>query len=288
MLTNELVETFLDLTKTLNFNHSAERLNVSQSTVSSRIRVLEEQLGAPLFTRGRSGARLTPAGERFQSHAHELFNAWARAMRDVSEAEGLEASLHVSAQLSLLDTLIFDLIEAYDRQTPRVLLKLEADFSAQIMRDLSAGEIDIGILFSPAWSPDLYIEPLSSISFRMVSTETSILDDVRRESYVYASYSPLFERFHRDLHPELTSGALTVGYEGLSIEILRRRGGTAYLPDSQIARLQGELPELQSVDDAPLIQQPLYLAAHIRRRHRPLVAGGLRTIRDLAGSTIAV
>ena len=70
MLANELVETFLDLTKTLNFNHSAERLNVSQSTVSSRIRVLEEQLGTPLFTRGRSGARLTPSGERFQAHAH--------------------------------------------------------------------------------------------------------------------------------------------------------------------------------------------------------------------------
>ena len=39
-----------------------------------------------------------------------------------------------------------------------------------------------------------------------------------------------------------------------------------------------------AVEDAPLIQQPLYLAAHIRRRHRPLVAGGLKTIRDLAGS----
>ncbi|MAE99911.1 MAG: LysR family transcriptional regulator [Geminicoccus sp.] len=283
MLANELVETFLDLTKTLNFNHSAERLNVSQSTVSSRIRVLEEQLGTPLFTRGRSGARLTPSGERFQAHAHELYNAWARAMRDVSEAEGFEASLHVSAQLSLLDTLIFDLIEAYDRRTPRISLKLEVDYSTQIMRDLSAGEIDIGILFSPAWSPDLYIEPLSSMSFRMVSTETSVLEDVRKESYIYASYSPLFERFHRDLHPELTRGALTVGYEGLSIELLRRRGGSAYLPESQIAGLQRQLPGLMAVEDAPLIQQPLYLAAHVRRRHRPLVAGGLKTIRDLAG-----
>ena len=82
------------------------------------------------------------------------------------------------------------------------------------MRDLSAGEIDIGILFSPAWSPDLYIEPLSSMSFRMVSTETSVLEDVRKESYIYASYSPLFERFHRDLHPELTRGAPCGGLRG--------------------------------------------------------------------------
>jgi len=45
---------------------------------------------------------------------------------------------------------------------PKLFLKLEADYSAQIMRDLSAGEIDIGILFSPSWSPDLYIEPFGS------------------------------------------------------------------------------------------------------------------------------
>jgi len=285
MLSNELVETFLDLTKTMNFNHTADRLNVSQSTISSRIRVLEDQMGASLFTRGRSGAKLTPAGERFQAHAHELYNAWTRAMRDVSEAEGFEASLYISAQLSLVSSVFYDLIEAFDKRMPNLFLKLEADYSAQIMRDLSAGEIDIGILFSPSWSPDLYIEPLSAFSFRMVSTLTDQMEDVGKDGYIYANYSPLFERFHRDLLPGLTQGAMTVGYEGLSIELLRQRGGTAYLPESQIPKLQVELPNLQIVKDAPLIQQPLYVAAHVRRRHRQLVAAGLKIVREVAGST---
>lgn len=285
MLSNELVETFLDLTKTMNFNHTADRLNVSQSTISSRIRVLEDQMGASLFTRGRSGAKLTPAGERFQAHAHELYNAWTRAMRDVSEAEGFEASLYISAQLSLVSSVFYDLIEAFDERMPSLFLKLEADYSGQIMRDLSAGEIDIGILFSPSWSPDLYIEPLSAFSFRMVSTRTDRMEDVGKDGYIYASYSPLFERFHRDLLPGLTQGAMTVGYEGLSIELLRHRGGTAYLPEAQIPKLQAELPDLQVVEDAPLIQQPLYVAAHVRRRHRQLVAAGLKVVREVAGST---
>jgi len=285
MLSNELVETFLDLTKTMNFNHTADRLNVSQSTISSRIRVLEDQMGASLFTRGRSGAKLTPAGERFQAHAHELYNAWTRAMRDVSEAEGFEASLYISAQLSLVSSVFYDLIEAFDKRMPNLFLKLEADYSGQIMRDLSAGEIDIGILFSPSWSPDLYIEPLSAFSFRMVSTLTDQMEEVGKDGYIYANYSPLFERFHRDLLPGLTQGAMTVGYEGLSIELLRQRGGTAYLPESQIPKLQVELPDLQIVKDAPLIQQPLYVAAHVRRRHRQLVAAGLKIVREVAGST---
>ena len=243
-------------------------------------------MGAALFTRGRSGAKLTPAGERFQAHAHELYNAWTRAMRDVSEAEGFEASLYISAQLSLVSSVFYDLIEAFDQRMPKLFLKLEADYSAQIMRDLSAGEIDIGILFSPSWSPDLYIEPLSAFSFRMVSTQTDVMEHVGKDGYIYASYSPLFERFHRDLLPGLTQGAMTVGYEGLSIELLRHRGGTAYLPEAQIAKLQLEMPNLRVVQDAPLIQQPLYVAAHVRRRHRQLVAAGLKVVRDVAGSAL--
>lgn len=285
MLTNELVETFLDLTKTLNFNLTADRLNVSQSTVSSRIRVLEDQMGASLFTRGRSGAKLTPAGERFQAHAHELYNAWARAMRDVGDAEGFEASLYISAQLSLVSSVFYNLIEAFDERMPKLFLKLEADYSEQIMRDLSAGEIDIGILFSPTWSPDIYIEPLSSFSFRMVSTESSDLAEIGQEGYIYASYSALFERFHRDLLPGLTQGAMIVGYEGLSIELLKRRGGSAYLPEHLIPPLQQEIPTLLHVQDAPVIQQPLYVAAHVRRRHRQLVAAGLKVVREVAGTT---
>jgi len=196
MLANELVETFLDLTKTLNFNQTADRLNVSQSTISSRIRVLEDQLGAALFTRGRSGAKLTPAGERFQAHAHELFNAWARAMRDVSEAEGFEASLYISAQLSLVNSLFYDLIDAFDQRMPKLFLKLEADYSAQIMRDLSAGEIDIGILFSPSWSPDLYIEPLrgksiSASCFRRPGRRISILNPCLRWCFGWFRPKPI-------------------------------------------------------------------------------------------------
>lgn len=242
-------------------------------------------MGASLFTRGRSGAKLTPAGERFQAHAHELYNAWARAMRDVGDAEGFEASLYISAQLSLVSSVFYNLIEAFDERMPKLFLKLEADYSEQIMRDLSAGEIDIGILFSPTWSPDIYIEPLSSFSFRMVSTESSALAEIGQEGYIYASYSALFERFHRDLLPGLTQGAMIVGYEGLSIELLKRRGGSAYLPEHLIPPLQQEIPTLLHVQDAPVIQQPLYVAAHVRRRHRQLVAAGLKVVREVAGTT---
>ena len=128
-------------------------------------------------------------------------------------------------------------------------------------------------------------ENINSVSWPACG-EIDVMEHVGKDGYIYASYSPLFERFHRDLLPGLTQGAMTVGYEGLSIELLRHRGGTAYLPEAQIAKLQLEMPNLRVVQDAPLIQQPLYVAAHVRRRHRQLVAAGLKVVRDVAGSTL--
>ena len=55
----ELIDTFLDLCDTRSFNRTAEKLGVTQSTVSGRIRALEALLERTLFTRSRAGTELT-------------------------------------------------------------------------------------------------------------------------------------------------------------------------------------------------------------------------------------
>ncbi|EKD61788.1 MAG: Transcriptional regulator, LysR family, partial [uncultured bacterium] len=68
----ELLDTFLDLVETRSFHRTAERLNVTQSTVSARVQTLEAAVGARLFTRSRAGTDLTTEGLRFESHARLL------------------------------------------------------------------------------------------------------------------------------------------------------------------------------------------------------------------------
>ncbi|MEO1154604.1 MAG: LysR family transcriptional regulator [Pseudomonadota bacterium] len=62
----ELIETFLDLCATRNFNRTAERMGVTQSAVSGRVKALERALECRLFTRSRSGTELTTEGLRFE------------------------------------------------------------------------------------------------------------------------------------------------------------------------------------------------------------------------------
>ena len=69
------IDTFLDLCETRSFNRSAERLGVSQSTVSGRVAALERYLGVVLLRRSRSGCDLTTEGLRFEPHARALRHA---------------------------------------------------------------------------------------------------------------------------------------------------------------------------------------------------------------------
>ena len=92
------IETYLDLMQTRNFNASAERLGLTQSTVSHRIQKLEAALNQTLFRRGRSGAVPTDAGLRFETHARNLVREWQRARRVVGHAGDINSELRIGLQ----------------------------------------------------------------------------------------------------------------------------------------------------------------------------------------------
>ena len=79
----ELARTFLTVVSSGNFISAADRLYVSQSTVSTRIHTLEDQLGCVLFVRNKAGTTLTSAGRQFQLHAATLVRKIEQARHDI-------------------------------------------------------------------------------------------------------------------------------------------------------------------------------------------------------------
>ena len=75
----EVVRTFLAVVETRNFNRAAGLLNVTQSTVSMRIKALEDILGRTVFLRNRSGTSPTAAGGQFHRYASALVRTWEQA-----------------------------------------------------------------------------------------------------------------------------------------------------------------------------------------------------------------
>src|SRR5262249_13505098 len=92
-----LARTFLMVAETGSFIDAGRKMNITQSTVSARIKGLEDMLGRPLFERSKSGAELTAAGEQFQKHALALVRIWQRAQIEVGTSDEHSAHLAVGA-----------------------------------------------------------------------------------------------------------------------------------------------------------------------------------------------
>src|SRR5437868_6980990 len=104
----ELARTFLTVVEAGNFINAAERLHVSQSTVSARIHTLENLLGCVMFVRNKAGTTLTPAGRQFQRHATALVRTVAQARHDIGLPEGFSGTLVIGGRIGLWEEFLLD------------------------------------------------------------------------------------------------------------------------------------------------------------------------------------
>ena len=280
----ELIDTFLDLVETRNFNRTAERLGITQSTASARIRALERSVGAILFQRGRRGAGLTPAGVRFESYARAMKLSWNMARQEIGVLARYDAILRIATQVSLADRLIHEWVSWLRRQLPTTAIHVEADYSARMISDIMFGNLDVGVVYTPQYLPDLEYELLMEEPFQLVATREIAIEDLDPADYVRVSYSPLFDKAHADLLPHLHRPPVSVGLGSLALRFLREGGATAaYLPRPIASRLVAELG-FHVVRGAAEIDQPVYVVTRIRQRHHPPIRKALSALKLIASS----
>lgn len=261
----DLIDTFLDLIETRSFNLTAERLGVTQSTVSGRVVALEQALGARLFTRSRAGTQLTTEGLKFEPHARLLRQEWTMARRAVVSSGTAAVTLRVGIQNDLATAHLGAFVAAFRALMPQAALYIEPDYSAQMCADLVTGTLDFAILFSPKPQPDLYFESVADIPYCLISSDVDSLSELTAERYVCANFSPAFQAAHRQLLPALSAAPLSVGQSSAVALLLTTLGGSGYVMDQQAADLVAQ-GGFRHVRDAPVIRQPVYAAMHLRNR----------------------
>ena len=166
----ELARTFLEIVSTGSFIRAAERLNVGQTTVSARIRTLEQQLGRPLFVRNKGGASLTPAGEQFLRYAPTFVQLWQRARHQVAVPPGHRAVLTVGSEVSLWQPLLLDWVLWMRRSLRDIALRVHVDVPQDLINQVAAGLVDVAIMYAPQHRPGLKIDLLMEEELVLVTT----------------------------------------------------------------------------------------------------------------------
>jgi len=145
---------FLAVTEELNFTRASEKCNVSQPSLSRAIKLLEEELGGPLFHRERSPTYLTELGRMVHPHLEMVYEQ----SREVKRLSKDFLSNKVPLRLGIMSTIspgeIVDLIAGIKARHTGIELKL-CDTNARDLRGrLLSGDLELVIYALPGEEPD--------------------------------------------------------------------------------------------------------------------------------------
>jgi DNA-binding transcriptional LysR family regulator len=278
----ELARTFLTVIAAGNFIGAAERLHVTQSTVSARVHALEEQLGCSLFVRNKAGTRLTPAGRQFQKHAASLVRTVERARQDVGIAAGYRATLAVGGRLGLWQGLLLEWLPRMRAIAPDISVRAEIGFEEDLMHGLVEGRIDIGVMYTPQSRPGLTVERLLEERLVMVSTEETG-ESHSGEGYVYIDWGAEFYAQHSVHFPEYAGAGVVANTGWLGLEHILQAGGSGYFPLRVVAP-HLESGRLHQRSRAPEFRLPAY-AVYPDEPGSDAVALALDAMRQIAAGS---
>lgn len=272
-----LLKTFLEVSRTRHFGQAAERLHVTQSAVSARIKLLEEALGTELFVRKRNDLRLTASGSRLKSHAEAIVNEWNRARQELLLEPAVEQVLALGFQLDLWSMVGAGYIHRLLAGEPRFALRVETLSQAALAEQVATGSLDMAFVFDTPPIQDLAVRQLGDVALILVSTDpAATLASALGEGYVYVDWGTAFSLKHSRLLGDRPAPRLRAGFGLLALDLLAARGGSAFLAEPMAGPALGA-GRLHRVADAPVIERQVFCVFRAGRSDEDLLLAAARS-----------
>jgi DNA-binding transcriptional LysR family regulator len=279
----ELARTFLEVVAAGSFLHAADRLHVTQSTVSGRIQLLEEQIGRRLFIRNKGGAVLTAAGAQFQRHAVALVRIWAQARQEAAVPTGYRAMLRIGAEAGLWNRMLYGWVPWMRAHAADIAVRCEIGLPDALTHSLLEGLLDLAVTYSPQSRPGIKIDLIGEEELILIEADPR--GDRCRKDFIYVDWGDDFRRRHRMEFPDFPGPALFIGLGTLGFAQLLHSGGSGYFPRGLAQRhlRSGRVREVGGAASFPL---PIY-AAYPAAGDEELLAPALRGVMAVVTAAVA-
>jgi len=151
--------TFLEVARQKSFSRAAEKLHVTQPSISAQIRALESHLGQRLLDRGGGKVTLTAAGKAFQPFAEQSLIQLKQVRLTLADMERTpRGSLTISANDSTALYVLPVLIGKFKKQYPKVALNIVRAERSKTLELVLSREVEFGIVSLPVRDPRLHVE----------------------------------------------------------------------------------------------------------------------------------
>lgn len=241
--------TFLEIVRTGSFVNAAETLHLTQTAISARVKVLEQQLGQPLFVRNKAGARLTVAGQQFFRYASTLVQVWESAQRAVALPPGRDQVVTIGAELSLWSPLLRHWLLWMRRECPQVAISATIDAAEHLIGHVQDGSLDVAVVYGTPRRPGLVSELL--FEEKLVQVRTTPLDQpLVAADHIGVDWGADFAASFAAAFPDEPRPVVSIGYGPLALDYMLAVGGIGYFREGFIRSYLDE-GRLAKVPDSP-------------------------------------
>lgn len=144
------LEYFLEITKTLNITKAAENLHMSQPPLTYQLKLLEEEMQTPLFTRTTRKLELTPAGEQLKKRASQIMDLMATTKTEVfAISQGDFTEIKVGFVASSAALISPEKLIAYHKLYENITFTMKEGNTHKVLDLLNHGLIDVGLVRTP-------------------------------------------------------------------------------------------------------------------------------------------
>jgi len=269
------LKTFLEVHRTRHFGQAAENLCVSQSTVSARIRQLEQSLGVSLFSRERNNIQLTTAGKKLMVYAESILTSWTRARFEIGTEDEGQIPFIIGGVPSMWDINLQSLLNYLHETLPDIALYAETQTSDVFIRRIYEQTMDMAFIFDAPQTTDLDIIEVTHIPLVMVSSQRGLkIDDAFTNEYVLVDWGTSFSTSHAKYFRDAPSPTIRISLGRLAKDFILSQGGTAYLPEPMVDEyIQDD--SLYYVKDAPVIDRLAFAVINPHNQKQELIQHAL-------------
>lgn len=176
---------------------AARALGLTQPALSRRIRQLEEEMGTPLLSRSRKGARLTELGKLVEAEGRSLLERYERLKDEVAAHLRLErGTVRIGGGATAVSFLLPEVIRDFRKRHGDVVFRLKEAGSREIEADVLREELELGVVTLPVASKELQATPLLQDPIVLVAAPGHPLGRMERVPASALDSAPLvgFER----------------------------------------------------------------------------------------------
>lgn len=278
------LETFLSLVTYKNFTKSAEMLHVAQSTVSSRLKGLEHELGKELFKRTNTGVELTPSGLIFLPYAKRIIELFDESQKELALDNQYADRLVLGGPSSAWNYIYREVLSDFSISNQHVSLELKTHSSENTISKVLDRVIDVGVSYTKPTHPNLIVHKHIEDHYKFVSrcqlNRAIGIDDLNSQRFILNNWGDSFLEWFKELTGTDYLPSLAMNQTAIVVKMLEEHDYFSLLPSRIVQTFIKDEKLLYLESDFEMPLHNIYIFTSKNRKKEAIVKKILDALKE--------